>query len=99
VVWIGRDDNKPAGLSGAQGAMRLWGDIMAQAAQRSVHPARPSNVVERWVQPAEALLADASCKGAVLAPFIRDSAPGRDSPCLKSDAGDAEPGFFQRFFQ
>jgi penicillin-binding protein 1B len=28
VVWVGRDDNKPAGLSGASGALRVWGDMM-----------------------------------------------------------------------
>jgi penicillin-binding protein 1B len=29
VVWVGRDDNKPMGLSGSSGALRVWGDIMA----------------------------------------------------------------------
>jgi penicillin-binding protein 1B len=29
VAWVGRDDNKPMGLSGSSGALRLWGDIMA----------------------------------------------------------------------
>lgn len=28
VVWIGRDDNAPTGLTGASGAMRLWDAIM-----------------------------------------------------------------------
>jgi len=28
VTWIGRDDNQSTGLSGAAGAMRLWGDMM-----------------------------------------------------------------------
>ena len=30
VVWVGRDDNKPMGLSGSSGALRVWGDIMAE---------------------------------------------------------------------
>lgn len=28
VIWIGRDDNKPAGLTGSSGALQLWTDIM-----------------------------------------------------------------------
>jgi len=33
VVWLGRDDNKPAGMTGASGAMVIWGRIM-----RNLHP-------------------------------------------------------------
>jgi penicillin-binding protein 1B len=33
VVWIGRDDNKPTGLTGATGAMVIWGRIM-----QGLHP-------------------------------------------------------------
>ena len=29
VVWVGRDDNKPAGFPGGAGALPVWGDIMA----------------------------------------------------------------------
>jgi penicillin-binding protein 1B len=29
VVWVGRDDNKPATFSGSAGALPVWGDIMA----------------------------------------------------------------------
>jgi penicillin-binding protein 1B len=28
VVWVGRDDNNPTGLSGSSGALRVWDDIM-----------------------------------------------------------------------
>ncbi len=28
VVWMGRDDNRPVGLTGAAGAMRIWAEIM-----------------------------------------------------------------------
>ena len=33
VVWLGRDDNKPAGMTGATGAMVIWGRIM-----QKLHP-------------------------------------------------------------
>ena len=28
VFWMGRDDNRPAGLTGSSGALQLWTDIM-----------------------------------------------------------------------
>ena len=28
VVWVGRDDNKPTGLTGASGAARVWKEVM-----------------------------------------------------------------------
>ena len=30
VVWVGRDDNKPTGLTGASGAAKVWSKIMKQ---------------------------------------------------------------------
>lgn len=40
VVWIGRDDNKPTGLTGATGAMAVWGRIM-----QALHP-QPLELIE-----------------------------------------------------
>ena len=31
VVWVGRDDNQPHGLTGSQGALQVWNALMAQA--------------------------------------------------------------------
>jgi penicillin-binding protein 1B len=36
VVWIGRDDNKPARLTGASGALRVWTDLMLVAPPASL---------------------------------------------------------------
>jgi len=48
VAWVGRDDNKPTGLSGAAGALRVWGELM-----KEVRPARlaltpPETVAMDW---------------------------------------------------
>jgi len=45
VVWVGRDDNKPMGLSGSSGALRLWGDIMARVDNQPLGGWVPDDIV------------------------------------------------------
>jgi len=30
VVWVGRDDNLPTGVTGSQGALKVWRKVMRQ---------------------------------------------------------------------
>lgn len=59
VTWVGSDDNKPTGLSGATGALKVWDAIMTQLAARPLHHP-PSNTL-RTIDYDTGLLADASC--------------------------------------
>ena len=36
VVWVGRDDNKPARLTGSSGALRVWTDLALSAPPASL---------------------------------------------------------------
>ncbi len=45
VAWVGRDDNKPMGLSGSTGALRVWGDIMANIDAQPLDDLPPEGVV------------------------------------------------------
>ena len=38
VVWMGFDDNRPTGMTGAAGAMRLWDDIFTRLGVASLPP-------------------------------------------------------------
>ncbi len=44
VVWVGRDDNKPMGLSGSSGALRVWGDIMAEISTEPLSDIAPDSI-------------------------------------------------------
>ena len=44
VVWLGRDDNLPIGLTGAGGALRLWGNMVKRQDLRSIDLLPPPGV-------------------------------------------------------
>lgn len=50
VTWVGRDDNKPMGLSGGSGAMVIWGDFIRAVRPQSLAPMTPSRVQWRWIR-------------------------------------------------
>jgi penicillin-binding protein 1B len=83
VAWIGRDDNKPSGLSGSSGALQLWSALMKQIAIQPVNLIAPDNIEMAWIDK-NGLLADYYCQGAKKYPFIKGSIPTEFSPCIAS---------------
>ncbi len=81
VVWIGRDDNKPAGLTGSSGALQVWIALMRQIAKQPVILAPPEDVEMALIDKRTGLRANESCADAVSYPFIKGSAPVRWAPC------------------
>ena len=76
VVWVGNDQNKPTGLYGATGAMRVWSGIFARL------PSAPLDVESKgidweWIQGSHAT--DAGCPGARRFAFVAGYAPGYQS--------------------
>jgi penicillin-binding protein 1B len=113
VVWVGRDDNKSTGLTGASGAMTVWGELMKNIQPEPLEPVMPDDVEMVNVGPVSGLRYDTGCKSGVMLPFIKGSAPTEISPCDTSSAdastanADAKPGnkqepekksWFQRLF-
>ena len=82
VVWVGRDDNKPAGLSGSSGALRVWVEVMKAINPAPLNPTRPESIEEVTVDPATGLLAGPGCATRIVSPFIRGYAPVESSPCM-----------------
>jgi len=97
VVWVGRDDNSPAGLTGATGALTVWGELMRDLEVDALKPAIPETIELVWIDPESWLLADRACSGAVELPFVRGSAPEETAPCAKSPVTRLK-GWFRRWF-
>lgn len=101
VAWVGRDDNKPAGYTGAGGAMTVWGDLFAAAGAAPLIASPPAGVEQVWIDPALALRADERCPGAVQWPFIEGSAPSELAPCAQGldDAMQRSIDWFKGLFE
>ncbi len=81
AVWVGRDDNKSAGLTGATGALRVWANLFAGLNIQALDLSRPDNVGEQWVDEPTNRLVKSSCRHAIKTPYIAGSAPTQRSSC------------------
>lgn len=80
VVWVGRDDNKPTGLMGATGALRIWIELMKRM------PAAPLDVPKEGIELAfvdgtSGKRTDSACSGARQLPFAQGYAPDDEEHC------------------
>jgi penicillin-binding protein 1B len=98
VAWIGYDDNRPARLTGASGAMTVWGEMMGAIEQEALAPPQPENIERVWIDAESGLLADKDCAGAVELPFVKGTAPEETAPCARS-VGKRIRNWFRRLFE
>jgi penicillin-binding protein 1B len=81
VVWVGRDDNRPTKLTGSSGALRVWGDIMANVDNQPLQDLPPEGIEEVRVDVRNGLLASAGCGRAMTLPFDEEGVPRARSGC------------------
>ena len=90
VVWVGRDDNKSSGLTGASGAMTVWGEMMKNIQPEPLEPVIPEEIEMVNINPASGQRYAAGCKTEVLLPFIKGSAPAETLPCGEEPADEPQ---------
>jgi penicillin-binding protein 1B len=61
VVWVGYDDNRPTGLTGAAGALPVWIDTLSTLKSSSFQPVPPETVEDRWIDFGDGLETTPSC--------------------------------------
>jgi penicillin-binding protein 1B len=79
VVWVGRDDNAEVGLTGSSGAMRVWGDFVADVSYKPFVARTLPGIEHLWVDD-QGRLSAAGCPGVVQLPFYKTK-PGVDASC------------------
>ncbi|MBC8520111.1 MAG: penicillin-binding protein 1B [Gammaproteobacteria bacterium] len=80
VIWMGRDDNNPAGLTGSSGALRVWGKLMSRLPVTPLNLLYPEGVVKVWVD-ADGSSTARECPDSMEIPFIEGSEPNRAVQC------------------
>ncbi len=96
VVWVGRDDNKPIGLTGATGALPVWLNLMRSISTQPVNLTPPDNVKLVRVDRSNGLLAKGACGNAKEYPYIVGSEPTSYSDCGNAPV-EEEKTWFEEF--
>ena len=81
VVWVGRDDYKPMGLTGAQGALPIWTQVMHDLKTKSLDVTSPADIDEQLTDTETGLRADERCAGAITVPYMHGYLPEQQAPC------------------
>jgi len=87
VVWMGRDDNASAGLTGSKGALKVWRKFFESASYLPMDFSVPPGIAYHWIDSQSGLLSREVCDGARYLPFLQGSAPTERSACRATIPG------------
>ena len=94
VVWVGKDNNTPTGLTGSSGAMRVWSPLMKAIALTPYSPQMTSDIAFLTIDHETGLLGDDSCENTIELPFINGTEPQTKSSCVSG----GKSGWFNNLF-
>ena len=86
VVWVGRDNNQSAQVTGATGALPVWSQVMASLPQTSLSDTPPPGVENVWMAPSGDKTSGENCNDARQYPMMEVSIPTASDGC-----GDSGP--------
>jgi len=98
VSWVGLDDNRPAGVTGANAAMRVWAGLFRQLPIEAIDLRMPDGANYVWVDKQQQALTDPSCPGAVQIPFIAGSEPTKITKCLQNQDSKNKESLWRKWF-
>ena len=79
--WVGNDDNKPTGLTGASGALTLFEDYQSRQEPKSLVRRFPEGMGIVHFDLQDGRLTQAGCKNTLSVPAILDSLPSEGEAC------------------
>jgi penicillin-binding protein 1B len=82
VVWMGRDDNKPTGLYGATGSMRVWQELFRKLPTQPLAAQPGEGLDMTWVNTQTGKRTEPTCEGARQFPFIDGYVPEEEQGCF-----------------
>jgi penicillin-binding protein 1B len=100
VVWLGRDDNGPTGLTGSTGALLVWRDLFTRSGAQGPLQSATEGIEYRRIDTATGLLGGDGCQEPVELPFIEGSAPLEMSSCARDVSPLQRPvDWFRELFE
>ena len=81
VVWLGRDDNQPTGLTGASGALKVWSSLMKQLDLRPFRLTTGAELEFASIDLDTGLVAAKDCLNVKSMPFVRGTVPKSIANC------------------
>lgn len=81
VVWMGNDQNQSTGLTGSQGAMRVWADLFKQLDTQDLNLSDLPGLEYHYIDHQNGLQAGQYCERAVRLPFLPGQVPAEASDC------------------
>jgi penicillin-binding protein 1B len=87
VVWVGYDDNRVTGLTGAAGALPVWGDTLASLKAASFQPVPPELIEDRWIGFEDGLETTPGCNASAVAIAVPKGTVLPGNPGCGSPAG------------
>lgn len=97
VVWLGMDDNRAARLTGASGAMQVWGSLMSKIPTQALVLQPSGEIEEQWIDRKTGLRGNDDCEDALVLPFIAGTAPEAYAECAGGAFSRTVDGFFNLF--
>jgi penicillin-binding protein 1B len=98
VAWVGEDDNRPAGVTGSNAAMRIWAGLFRELPLEPVDLRMPDDAFWLWVDGDSAKLSAETCAGAIQIPFIDGSEPTELTECLAGVQHEERESFWRKIF-
>ena len=89
VSWVGYDDNRVTGLTGAMGALPIWADTLSGIRTQSFAPTAVEGVEDRWIEFSSGQLTTPQCSpDAVRVALPADAAVPIKASCPQAASGN-----------
>ncbi len=81
TVWLGREDAKPTPLTGASGALNVWGQLMQNLAYSAYEDIKPQSIEYYYLNVASGKAMPNNCPNGVWLPMSKKLAPSFNTTC------------------
>jgi penicillin-binding protein 1B len=81
TVWLGREDGKPTPLTGASGALNVWGQLMKNVAYSAYEDIKPQSIDYHYLNVTTGKAIPNTCPNGVWIPMPYVLAPSFNSAC------------------